>query len=159
MLTWPPAVLSLDRQYRYFLGRRWNPEGKTIAFIGLNPSTADETLDDPTIRRCIGFAKSWGGGTLLMVNLFAFRSTSPSALRTASDPIGPDNEHWLERVVDNADIVVAAWGNHGELMQRGEQVRRRFAGRLHALDVTKSGMPKHPLYIAASKSLVPFNTR
>jgi hypothetical protein len=92
-----------------------------------------------------------------MVNLFAFRATQPAALRTATDPIGPDNDQWLERVVAGADIVVAAWGNHGVLLDRAAVVRRRFVGKLSALATTKSGMPKHPLYISAEQPLRPFD--
>lgn len=157
MLEWPPAVISDDGLYRYFLARRWQDKGACVAFIGLNPSTADATQDDPTIRRCIGFAKAWGGSTLLMVNLFGLRSTSPLALRDAADPIGPANDAWLDRVVSNADVVVAAWGNHGSLLGRSDEVRRRFGGRLQALAMTKAGMPKHPLYISATQPLVPLD--
>ena len=155
MLEWPPAVISDDGVYRYFLARRWQDRGKCVAFIGLNPSIADATQDDPTIRRCVGFAKAWGGSTLMMVNLFGLRSTSPLALRSAADPIGPANDSWLDKVVAHADLVVAAWGNHGGLLNRSDEVRLRFRGRLQALDVTKSGMPKHPLYVAANRTLMP----
>jgi len=157
MLEWPKAVISEDGLYRYFLSRRWHDSGKCIAFIGLNPSTADAIKDDPTIRRCIGFAKAWGGNTLLMVNLFGLRSTSPLALRSTADPIGPENDAWLDKVVSSADVVVAAWGNHGCLLGRSDDVRRRFGGRLQVLAMTKAGMPKHPLYISASQGLVPFD--
>jgi len=102
MQEWPSAVISGDGKYRYFLARRWGSTGKTVAFIGLNPSTADATLDDPTIRRCVGFAKFWGGSALHMVNLFALRSPTPASLRVASDPIGPQNDAWLTRVVAEA---------------------------------------------------------
>lgn len=128
-----------------------------MAFIGLNPSTADATLDDPTIRRCVGFAKAWGAGTLLMTNLFAYRATDPAALSKARDPIGPCNDEWLERVVGAADIVVAAWGNHGRLMNRASQVQGLFPGRLHALALTQTGMPKHPLYLSTSHRPSPFD--
>lgn len=156
MREWPAAVISSDGLYRYVLSRRWGLEGRRVAFIGLNPSTADATLDDPTIRRCVGFAKAWGGTSLLMVNLFGFRSTAPAALRQVVDPIGPENDLWLDRVVAGADLVVAAWGNHGVLLNRAEFIRQRFSGKLQALAITKSGMPKHPLYIAASASPMSF---
>jgi hypothetical protein len=145
----PAAVLSPDGRYRYFLSRTWDDRRKVVAFIGLNPSTADATNDDPTIRRCIQFAKDWGGGSLWMVNLFAFRATKPSALLHAGDPVGPENELWLGRVVGAAEITVAAWGNHGALAGRAAAVANRFAGKLHALKITGQGMPGHPLYIRA----------
>lgn len=152
----PAAVLSDCGTYRYFLSRRFGFEARTVAFIGLNPSIADATLDDPTIRRCVNFAKSWGAGSLWMVNLFAFRSTQPRALHAAADPIGPDNDAWLDRAVSAAELVVAAWGTHGSLLGRSEQVRRRFQGKLHSLSLTKSGMPGHPLYIRADTKPSPF---
>lgn len=144
------AKISKDGQYRYWLSRTWGDSGKVIAFIGLNPSTADATQDDPTIRRCINFAKSWGGTSLLMVNLFAYRSTDPSNLRSAIDPIGQENDIWLARAVQDATIVVAAWGNNGTYLDRSEKVRRMFAGKLKALKITKLGMPSHPLYVPAN---------
>lgn len=147
----PPAVISQDGLFRYFLSRRWDLSGRRVAFIGLNPSTADASLDDPTIRRCVGFAKTWGGGILVMVNLFGLRSTRPDALRGASDPVGPGNDEWMERAVATSDIVVAAWGNHGSLLNRSVHIRRKFAGQLWALDLTSSGEPMHPLYIRATR--------
>jgi hypothetical protein len=152
----PAAVLSPDSRYRYFLARRWDARGKVIAFIGLNPSTADEWTDDPTIRRCIQFAKDLGGGALWMVNLFALRSTKPFALAHASDPIGPDNERWLHAVVAEADLSIAAWGNGGMLSGRAAVVSARFAGKLYALSVTRRGMPGHPLYIPAERRPQPY---
>lgn len=147
--TMPAAVMSPDETYRYFLSRSWSDTGKIIAFIGLNPSTADAITDDPTIRRCTRFAKDWGGGSLWMVNLFAFRATKPQNMLYAIDPVGPENDLWLDRVISCADLVVAAWGNHGSLLNRSELVRNRYQGRLNALSVTARGMPGHPLYLRA----------
>ena len=145
----PAAVLSSDAIYRYFLSRAWEPSGKVIAFIGLNPSTADASTDDPTIRRCVQFSKDWGGGSLWMVNLFAFRATKPEKLLQAADPIGVENDLWLDKAINSADLVIAAWGNHGSLLDRSTAVRSRFLGKLHALSVTGRGMPGHPLYLRA----------
>lgn len=145
----PRAVLSEDGFYRYFLSRQWGHDGKRVAFIGLNPSVADAENDDPTIRRCVGFAKMWGGTSLWMVNLFAYRSTKPDFLRIVPDPVGPENDAWLERVILSADLVVAAWGNHGKLLGRGAEVENCYRDRLHRLAVTKLGMPKHPLYLSS----------
>lgn len=151
----PTAVLSEDNKYRYILSRAWGP-GPHVTFIGLNPSTADATTDDPTIRRCIGFAKSWGAGSLVMVNLFAFRSTDPQNLLTTADPIGPENDHWLDVGLKDAEIVVAAWGTRGGLLGRAEAVRHKYHGRLSALKITNSGMPGHPLYIPATARPIPY---
>jgi hypothetical protein len=142
-----PAVISADGCYRYFLSRQWREDGQSIAFVGLNPSTADDKLDDPTIRRCIGFAKSWGGARLWMVNLFAYRATKPSVLSSVPNPIGQTNDKWLDHVICSADLVVAAWGNHGHLHNRSSSIIARHGERLHALSVTKNGMPGHPLYL------------
>ncbi|HEY8878508.1 MAG TPA: DUF1643 domain-containing protein [Roseateles sp.] len=152
----PAAVLSDCGQYRYLLSRQIGFSERVVAFIGLNPSTADATLDDPTIRRCIGFAKRRDAGLLLMVNLFALRSTDPRALRTHAAPVGPENDAWIDRALSMADIAIAAWGNGGTLMGRSEVVRQRFQGRLEALAITNAGMPKHPLYVRADAETMPF---
>lgn len=152
----PSAVISADGVYRYFLSRQLSFEGRIVVFIGLNPSTADATDDDATIRRCVSFAKSWGGRELWMVNLFAYRNKNPASLKVIADPVGPDNDAWLESTISKADIVVAAWGNHATLGGRGAKVQSRYAGRLQTLKITSKGMPSHPLYIAATETLKPF---
>lgn len=152
----PAAVISENQNYRYFLCRTWSDSPIKVAFIGLNPSTADATMDDPTIRRCVGFAKAWGGGSLWMVNLFAFRATKPENLLLAANPIGPENDEWVEWAVTKADIVIAAWGNHGQLKNRGNEIARKFSGKLHTLGLTGAGMPRHPLYIKADVQPQPY---
>jgi hypothetical protein len=147
------AVFSPDRVYRYTLTRTWD-SGPTVAFIGLNPSTADETVDDPTIRRCIGFAKRWGYGTLVMLNLFAFRATDPRVMRAAGDPIGPENNAYIQAVAAEAGDVVAAWGVHGSYLGRDRAVRDLLFWRPSALGLTKDGHPRHPLYVRADATLV-----
>jgi len=117
-----------------------------VLFIGLNPSTADAAVDDPTIRRCIGFAKAWGFGGLYMANLFAFRSTDPRGLLSASDPVGPENDAILLKLTKMASLVVAAWGNHGAFMDRASHVRA-LCGELSVLKLNHSGQPAHPLYL------------
>lgn len=92
------ATLSEDRKYRYTLTRIWDETKPKVMFIGLNPSTADETKDDPTIIRCINFAKSWGYGGLEMTNLFAFRATNPKVMKNEKEPIGKDNDTWLKKL-------------------------------------------------------------
>jgi hypothetical protein len=118
-------------------------------FIGLNPSTADETKDDPTIRRCVQFAKDWGYEAVCMTNLFAFRATDPKAMLAEPDPVGQDNDRWLLECASGAEIVVAAWGANGGHMGRGDAVRGMFEG-LQKLRLTKGGFPQHPLYLPAS---------
>lgn len=139
------AVLSDDREYRYQLRRCWDVRKPILAFIMLNPSTADETDDDPTVRRCLGYAQDWGYGALLVGNLFALRTSDPALLGEHDDPIGPKNDAWLAKIVEKADRVVAAWGANGELVDRGREVAGRFDD-LYALGTTKDGHPVHPLY-------------
>jgi len=139
------ATLSDCRTWRYQLRREWDPLGKTVLFIGLNPSTADETRDDPTIRRCIAFAKQWGYGALCMVNLFAFRATNPLELRVAVDPIGPENELYISAAYVQSHIAIAAWGNHGSLKGRAAWATEKM--ELYCLGRNKNGSPKHPLYV------------
>ncbi len=125
-------------------------EKPVMAFIGLNPSTADEVEDDPTITRCINYAKKWGYGGLFMLNIFAYRATDPKDMKAAPDPVGVDNDAYILRVADKAGLIVAAWGNHGGYLERGREVCQLLADRkIHCLGITKAGMPKHPLYLKA----------
>ena len=144
------AVISSDGLYRYLLSREWSQNGITVGFICLNPSTADAHVDDQTVRKCVRFAKKWGGKKLLIGNLFAFRSTDPAALKKCQDPIGPDNDHWLDHIASEADILIAAWGNHGILRGRDVIVREKYRGKLNMLRVSKNGHPSHPLYLPES---------
>lgn len=144
------AVISDDQKYRYYLSRKWSEEGKVIAFIGLNPSTADAERDDPTIRRCINFAKSWGGSKLIMGNLYAYRSTKPEILHLVSDPIGPHNDEWLDQIITESDIVIVAWGVHGARHGRDVKLLNRYKANLSYLKLTKNGHPAHPLYLPSS---------
>ena len=123
-------------------------------FIGLNPSTADETKDDPTITRCINYAKAWGYGGVCMANLFSFRATKPKVMLDAADPVGKENDRWLVELSGKAGLVVAAWGNTGSYMRRSQQVRR-ILPNLHCLKLNKSGEPAHPLYLKASLRPMP----
>lgn len=150
------AYFSPCRTWRYSLTRDVAPltgEG-TVVFIGLNPSTADEEQDDPTIRRCVRFARDWGFARLKMLNLYAYRSTDPRGLRDATDPVGPDNNCTIAKVCGGSDLVVAAWGVHGE-PERVAQVLELVTAPV-ALGLTKNGAPRHPLYVRADTLPVPF---
>ncbi len=143
------AEFSTDRVYRYALWRRWD-KGQFAVFIGLNPSIADETKDDQTIRRCIGFARDWGYGGLAMLNLFAFRATKPADMKAAPEPVGPENYYWIVNYAHHAGILVAAWGNDGAHKRQDQVVLDVIdhADQLvHHLGMTKSRQPKHPLYL------------
>jgi hypothetical protein len=143
------SIFSTDRKYRYILRRKWG-EGPILAFVGLNPSTANEQTDDPTVRRCVAFARAWGYGAVDVVNLFALVSTDPSVLRNETGCVGPDNDRYLTRLAVLGDKVIVAWGNHGE------DEPSRVATVLYILtncrDVycfskNKTGQPIHPLYV------------
>jgi hypothetical protein len=121
-------------------------------FIGLNQSTADEVEDDPTIRRCVSFARSWGYGGLVMGNLFAYRATKPAEMMAANDPVGAENDEHLLALARDARIIVAAWGNKGAYQGRSMEIKALIPS-LHALTVTTAGQPGHPLYLR--KTLVP----
>ncbi|OYO21954.1 hypothetical protein CGZ93_08440 [Enemella dayhoffiae] len=149
------AVLSADLRYRYRLERTWGEQRPPALFVMLNPSTADAAVDDPTIRRCCGFAKAWGHGGLVVVNLFAFRATDPRDLFTADDPVGPDNDRHLIEAASVAEVVVAAWGAQAPAW-RVEQVLPQLGERVVALALTKAGHPRHPLYLPASSQPAPW---
>jgi hypothetical protein len=149
------AVFSTCGRYRYVLRRAWNPRRPAVLFVGLNPSTADASSDDPTIRRCVGFARDWNFGQLIMANLFAYRATQPRLLSQVDDPIGPHNDQWLGRLTRQADLIVAAWGVHGNLLDRDAEVLGRLP-KVHCLGLTQRGQPRHPLYLPAGVRPVRF---
>lgn len=153
------ASLSNCGRYRYSLTRRWG-DGPTCVFIMLNPSTADAEKDDPTIRRCIGFARREGCGSLVVVNLYAFRATKPKDL-WAADPSarigGPDAETAFFKAAADADILIAAWG---AATKRAEHwIVERYRDRLMCLGKTKEGHPRHPLYVRNDAPLIPLCRR
>lgn len=154
------AVFSLDRVHRYRLYRWWAP-GPSILFVMLNPSTADDRVEDPTIRRCMGFSRRWGYGSLEIGNLFALRSTDPNALRVASDPVGPENDEWLARMAGRADQVVAAWRAWGgaAVAARATAVLPLLGRTVLCLGLTLGGRPRHPLYVAGDTSLICYARR
>ena len=146
-MTTAGAKFSGDRVYRYVLWRGWNPSQPYIMFVSLNPSTADEGANDPTVRRCIAFCKSWGFGGLYMLNLFAFRSTDPKRLKLSLDPVGPDNDRILALYAQASVWVIAAWGTQGALFGRARQVVPLLGDSLRCLGLTNGGHPRHPLYL------------
>lgn len=148
------ATFSESRTYRYCLTRQWRPEpAPEMAFVMLNPSTADAFADDPTIRRCVTFAKREGCGSLKVVNLFALRSSDPAALYDHPDPIGEFNEVVVRHAIRTASVVVVGWGNHAERLAKyvanqpgwSKGLARRAGVKLWCLGTTLGGHPKHPL--------------
>ena len=155
-----PAAFSGDRRHRYVLRRTTGLDGGSCTFIMLNPSTADEETDDPTVRRAKAFAHRWGFGAIEVVNLFALRSTDPRAL-TGPHAIGYANDRYIWSSVRRADMVVCAWGNHGALFGRSSFIMAeidRFRVKLHHLGLTASGEPRHPLYLRKKTEPIPFHT-
>lgn len=156
------ATFSPCRKYRYALWREWDPSKPAVVFCGLNPSTADETVDDPTIRRELGYARAWGFGRLVKVNAYGYRSTDPKGLWTVDDPRGPDNflairVHCFEALTKReGGLFVACWGNNVRESDELELRRTlRFEGvKVHVLKLTKHGHPHHPLRLPAN--LQPF---
>lgn len=163
------ATLSIDGAFRYHLWRTW--EGvdlfapRSAIFIMLNPSTADALEDDPTIRRCVGFAKSWKCERLDVVNLFAYRTSNPNELRSTVKTTGlvgdPANDLVIVNLLNatRSAIVVCAWGEHGMLLGRGDEMRAwlmRLGVRPKALRISESGQPGHPLYIPADMPLIDY---
>ncbi len=148
------AVFSDCRKFRYALWRMWDGDKPLVMIIGLNPSTADEKVNDPTITRCISFACSWGYGGVCVTNLFGFRATAPTELKAYHDPIGKENDAWVHEMAKEAAIKVAAWGNHGKFLNRSVELLSSL-DQLHCIKMNKSGEPAHPLYLKAELNPVP----
>jgi len=152
------AVLSWDRRYRYWLHRRWLAGVGWLVFIMLNPSTADADYDDPTIRRCISFAKTLGHKGIIVVNLFAARFSRPSGLRSISNPVGPENPYYIGEALKLANRLVCAWGANEPWGQDSVvmDMIRESGKQPWCFGTTRSGAPLHPLYIPKNTILKPF---
>jgi hypothetical protein len=153
------ATISSCETYRYQLWREWDASLPRVLFIMLNPSTADAARDDPTIRKCIAYARAWGHGSLEVVNLFAVRSTSPALIYTHADPIGRSNDPLILESAYRSQLIVAAWGTHGEHRARDRHVGALLSlhgFKLHCLKVTDKGLPNHPLYLKGDLRPMPF---
>jgi hypothetical protein len=154
------ADISEDGVYRYLLWRIWDSSRPLLLFIMLNPSTADARSNDATIERCSRRAREMGFGGLLVVNIFAFRSTYPSELYRASDPIGPRNEAAILSAAARAGFIICGWGEDGALAGRGAavlQLLRQHGYQPHALKINKDGSPRHPLYVSYATKPVPIS--
>lgn len=152
------AVFDATGTYRYLLWREWEPAAPRVGFVMLNPNRADAEVDDPTIRRCIGFARSWQFGGIDVVNLFAYRAATPATLRKVPDPVGQENDRHLAELCDRVTCIVLAWGNWGTLGDRHQAVLKRLENRdsIYCLGTTKVGQPRHPLYLRRDAALLPF---
>ena len=153
------ATVSEDGLYRYRLSRDCGSGSRTsVTFVMLNPSTADATSDDPTVRRCIGFARRWNFRQVQVVNLFAWRATDPGALSLVSDPVGPENDAHILDACRTAEWVICAWGSRAFARRRAEDVARmlRESGiHLRCLRHSRHGRPWHPLYVSYGAKPIP----
>lgn len=148
------AIYSDCERYRYALTRIWKFEASRLVFVMLNPSTATEVQNDPTVERCERRARTLGFGSLQVTNIFAWRDTDPKKMRTAKDPIGPNNDKTIMEACSWGDQIIAAWGTHGAHLNRGVQVKQILRSSdkpVFHLGISKGGHPKHPLYIAYSQ--------
>lgn len=145
------AVFSPCRKYRYRLRQIWDPTLPLMCFLMLNPSTADEAQNDPTVERCERRARSTAGiGGLEVINIFAFRETDPEVMKLQPDPIGPDNNRHIIEAAKKALMVICAWGKHGQHLGRGKEVLTLLTKehiQPYCLKVNKDGYPTHPLYV------------
>lgn len=155
------AIFDASHQYRYCLTRSWsNSNNKPVTFIMLNPSKADAHKDDPTVRACIQFAKNWKYTQLNVVNLFAFCSSQPSALKLTPKPIGVDNNRYLLASTSTAQKVILAWGNEGIFLNRAQavvQLLQPYRYKLYYLKRNRSGQPCHPLYVKRTTNPRPWH--
>lgn len=160
-----PAIFSVSGLHRYTLTRTWDEDRAMVAWVGLNPSTADERQLDPTLRRVLGFSQDWGYGSFVMLNLFGYRATKPSEMREAAeagiDIVGPGNDQNIIQVVQRARLVICAWGTHGALYGRDAMVvsliHQHHRHRPFCLGYTAQDFPRHPLYVKADTSPQPFD--
>lgn len=168
------ALFSKCKKYRYALWRSWDDDSglfkqtgekanNKIVFIGLNPSTADETKDDPTVRRCKGFAKRWGYGGMVMLNIFAYRATDPKDMMSCQKPVGELNDQAIVEIARKFDNVVCCWGTHGDYKRRGFFVYglldEKTECRIDCLGCTTNGHPKHPLYLGKNTERIEWRQR
>jgi len=146
------ANFSNCNRYRYNLVRIWDNSLPQVGFIGLNPSTADHQKDDPTIRRCRNFAKSWGYGGMVMVNLFAYRATKPNDMMSVSIPVGELNNRFIIHASRQCEKMVACWGTLGSHIGRDIAVTK-LLNDLYCIKKTKNGFPSHPLYLKSDSEI------
>ncbi len=152
------AIVSDCGAYRYELRRTWDEQLPILLWVGLNPSTADHIKDDPTNRRIAGFTRHWGYGGYILANLFAYRAVSPKSLKQATDPVGPENDDYLQRLSKDAEQTICAWGNHGKFLDRAAEVLPMLQ-KPKTLGITKAQQPLHPLYCPADRQLMPWRVK
>ena len=160
------TIFSNDREYRYYLSRNINYDlfidhQNPAIFVMLNPSTADEVKNDPTITRCLNFARQWGNSKVIILNLYAYRATDPEIMKSHPEPVGKFNNLIIDKVLKLATDVVCAWGNHADYHRVKEfiEMAQKHKVNLWCLGINKNGSPKHPLYIKSTQNLIKFNPK
>ncbi len=150
------ATISTCGKYRYWLSREGDPSKRRVAFVMLNPSTADASVDDATIRRCRTFAR---GAGFVVANLYAFRATKPADMHAADDPHGLDNWRYLNDIADGDYKIIAAWGGNADPKEAENfyWLCRSYQQPIYCLGVTNSGQPRHPLYVRSDAPIVPWS--
>jgi hypothetical protein len=154
------AEFDRTGRYRYRLWRLWDSDRPSLAMLMLNPSTADATVNDSTIAQSMRVASNCGFGSLVVVNLFAYRATRPYLLKMARDPVGKENDRHIVEAARATDALLVAWGNHGNFQNRSLEVQELLLAsqaKIFCLGVTKKGQPRHPLYLKANTQLTPFD--
>jgi hypothetical protein len=152
------AIIDTTEKYRYSLWRIWDDNLPRVTFVMLNPSTADASKDDPTIRRCINFAKDWGFGSLEVVNLFSYRATNPKELFITEEAVGAENDFYIVQAILRSEKIIVAWGTKGYYLDRNKQVLELLKlYKVYALSLSNEGHPKHPLYIKSNIELIAIN--
>lgn len=152
------AIFSKDRLHRYVLIRMWDLKKPSLMIISLNPSTADEKINDPTIQRCIGFAKKWGFGKLFVTNLFSFRATFPKDLFNSKNPVGVENDYWIKKLSKKVNKIVLAYGNNGKFKKRHEKILKMIDNP-YCIKKSKTGFPMHPLYLKYTKKPIKYQPK
>lgn len=156
------ATFSPCRKYRYTLWRIWDESKDVLGYCMLNPSTADENTNDPTIERCKRRAEIMGYGGIVVFNIFAYRATDPKELKKVEDPVGPENIFWIASISKDCETVICGWGRHGSLNRQGKIIKRKLISwlgnyRVRALKINKDGSPAHPLYIGYDVKPIPID--
>lgn len=146
-----------NNEYRYTLQRIWDSSKPKIAFIGLNPSVADERIDDNTVRKCINIARRDGYGSMVMLNAYSYRSTDPKALTTQPNAVGTHNDHHIAQACRTADKVVVAWGNHATDDRHATLLKVLKGYELWCFAENNNGKPKHPLYVSLKAPLIQYS--
>ena len=158
------AELSICKKYRYSLTRIWDEDKPNVMFVMLNPSTADEKNDDPTIRRCINFAKDFGAGGIYVVNLFPLRATNPNELLINDSIISEENKNYIKKYSELSSIIICAWGNNKIIKRINKKFNtnvynqlKLINSELYCLELSKDNTPKHPLYLPKNLKPIKFN--